>query len=101
MQAKSEQTSQKATLTDKDMSYDILQFQKYALQNYTVMIMELADPKIRNLALKHQTELYSDQYAMWEAMYKLGYYKTKPAPPADVTTGITEAKTMASGLNCK
>ena len=87
-------------MTDKDMCYDILQFQKYALQNYTVMIMEIADTKIRNLALKHQQELYADQYDMWKAMYDLGYYKTKPAAPADVIAGITEAKTMSNQLSC-
>ena len=99
MQQNSSQASAQI-MNDKDMCYDILTFQKYALQTYTIMIMEASDPKIRTMLQKQQEALYAEQYDMWKAMVELGYYKTKPAAPADITEAITQAKTMCNQLAC-
>ncbi|MCL2540300.1 MAG: spore coat protein [Firmicutes bacterium] len=94
------QNKQHLNLTDKDMCQDILGYQKYALGQYTTMITETSDPKLRALLIAHQQEIFADQYTMWEKMMALGYYKTKPAAPADISLAVSESKLMAEQLNC-
>jgi len=82
-------------LQEKDILTDILAVEKYLVKNYGSYVVESSCPKLRTLLINNFKAVAGDQFCVYDAMSKRGYYPSKDAMDQDVQM----AKTKFAGIS--
>jgi len=84
-------------MQEKDILTDILVLEKDLCKNYGSYIIESSCPKLRTLLTNNFKACVGDQFCVYDAMAKRGYYPSKDAPSPEVQ----QAKTKFDGISQK
>ncbi|MDR3318890.1 MAG: spore coat protein [Clostridiales bacterium] len=81
-------------MQEKDILQDILVLEKDIVKSYGSFLIESSCPKMRTLLNDNFKQSAGDQFCVFDAMSKRGYYPTKDATDSDVQ----EAKSKYCGI---
>ena len=77
-------------LTDLDRMEDLLSGEKYLIDGYSTFLPETSDPELRRIFTDNMNECAQDQFTVFDAMSKKGWYQTKNAMADEVNTTRTK-----------
>jgi spore coat protein CotF len=83
-----------ATMQEKDILQDILVLEKDIVKSYGSFLVESDCPNLRTLLGNNLKQSAGDQFCVFDAMSKRGYYPTEDAP----TAKVKEAKEKFEGI---
>lgn len=75
---------QQQTLSEKDILNDMLLQEKHMSAAYTTYVTEASCPNLRNLLTQNLTDIFSEQFQVFDTMRQKGLYQSKDAPTNEV-----------------
>jgi spore coat protein CotF len=87
--------SNNVILQEKDILTDILTAEKGLVKGYGHYLVEVNCPKMRTLLTNNFKAVAGDQFCVYDAMSKRGYYPSKDA----LTQDVKQAKTKFAGIS--
>jgi spore coat protein F len=71
-------------LTEQEILNDILLQEKHMSAAYTTYVNEASCPNLRSLLTQNLTDIFNEQYQVFDTMRQKGMYQTKDAPTNEV-----------------
>ena len=86
-------------LNEQELLNDLLNQEKQIIGVYSTGITESSCTNMRQVLTSNMTQTCQDQYNVFNEMKAKGYYQTKDAADADVTTAKQKFTQVRSGLS--
>lgn len=71
-------------LTEQEILNDMLLQEKHMSSAYTTYVTEASCPNLRNLLTQNLTDIFNEQYQVFDTMRQKGMYQTKDAQTNEV-----------------
>lgn len=71
-------------LSEKDILNDLLIQEKHMSSAYSTYVTEASCPNLRSLLTQNLTDIFNEQYQVFDTMRQKGMYQTKDAQTQDV-----------------
>jgi spore coat protein CotF len=94
-----QQQQQQNTMDEKSILNDLLLTHKSLMHQYSTLLAETTDPKLRGIIQDQFVNISVDQYRIYDMMSKKGYYNIKQAQPNEVQQEKQKAQQMSQSLN--
>ena len=92
------QPANQTQLSDQEIAYDLLYQEKALMSNICAEVMELSHCGLRTVLNDSFLQIGQDQFKLFEAMNAQGWYQTKPAQQADISTAKQKFQQMRNTL---
>lgn len=85
-------------LTEQEILNDILLQEKHMSAAYTTYVTEASCPNLRNLLTQNLTDIFNEQYQVFDTMRQKGMYQTKDAQTNEVQQAKQQFQQMSQQM---
>lgn len=90
--------SHQASFTEKELMNDLLMSEKQVSSAYTVGITESSCANLRNVLMRCEENVFTNQQDIFNAMEQRGWYNIKKAPSQDVQNAKDKFNALKNGV---